>query len=40
VMAVLAHRRNTRLDVAGIGLTLLGGMISASLLAVTFASHR
>ena len=40
VVAVLAHRRNARLDVVGVGLTLLGGMISASLLSLTFASHR
>jgi len=40
VVAVLAHRRNARLDVVGVGLTLLGGMISASLLSLAFASHR
>jgi hypothetical protein len=37
--AALAHRcLQARLDVGGIGLTLLGGMIAAALLALVFAS--
>jgi hypothetical protein len=37
VVAVLAHRRlQARLDIGGIGLTLLGGMIAATLLALAF----
>jgi hypothetical protein len=37
VVAVLAHRRlQARLDISGIGLTLLGGMIAATLLALAF----
>ena len=40
VVAVLAHRHNARLDVVGVGLTLLGGMIAASLLSLLFATHR
>ncbi|GGQ38799.1 hypothetical protein [Couchioplanes azureus] len=41
VGALLAHRRlQARLDIGGIGLTLLGGMIAATLLSVTFASTR
>jgi hypothetical protein len=41
VGAALAHRRlRSRLDIGGIGLTLLGGMVAATLLAVTFASSR
>jgi hypothetical protein len=41
VAAVLAHRRlRARLDIGGIGLTLLGGMLAATLLSVTFASSR
>ena len=39
--AVLAHRRlQARLDIGGIGLTLLGGMIAATLLSLTFAAAR
>ncbi|MFI5494567.1 hypothetical protein [Actinoplanes sp. NPDC051859] len=39
--ALIAHRRlRARLDIGGIGLTLLGGMIAATLLSVTFASTR
>ncbi|GID94793.1 OmpH family outer membrane protein [Amorphoplanes digitatis] len=41
VAAAIAHRRlNARLDVGGIGLTLLGGMLAATLLSVTFAGTR
>jgi hypothetical protein len=37
VVAVLAHRRlQARLDIGGIGLTLLGGMIAATMLSLTF----
>jgi hypothetical protein len=37
--AFLAHRRlRARLDVGGIGLTLLGGMIAATALSLTFAT--
>ena len=39
--AAIAHRRlRARLDIGGIGLTLLGGMLAATLLSVTFASTR
>jgi hypothetical protein len=39
VAAALAHRRlQARLDIGGIGLTLLGGMIAAALLSLTFAA--
>jgi hypothetical protein len=39
VAAVLAHRHlHARLDIGGIGLTLLGGMIAATLLSLTFAA--
>jgi hypothetical protein len=39
VAALVAHRRlRARLDIGGIGLTLLGGMVAATLLSVTFAS--
>jgi hypothetical protein len=39
VAAALAHRRlQARLDIGGIGLTLLGGMIAATLLSLTFAA--
>jgi hypothetical protein len=39
--AVLAHRHlQARLDIGGIGLTLLGGMIAATLLSLTFATAR
>ena len=41
VAAALAHRRlQARLDVGGIGLTLLGGMIAATLLSLAFAASR
>ena len=41
VAAVFAHRRlQCRLDIGGIGLTLLGGMIAAALLSLTFAASR
>jgi hypothetical protein len=41
VAAVLAHRHlQARLDIGGIGLTLLGGMIAATLLSLTFAATR
>ena len=41
VAAALAHRRlQARLDIGGIGLTLLGGMIAATLLSLTFAASR
>ena len=41
VAALLAHRRlQARLDIGGIGLTLLGGMIAATLLSVSFAASR
>jgi len=40
VAAVLAHRRSARLDIGGVGLTLLGGMIAATLLSLSFASSR
>lgn len=37
--ALIAHRRlRARLDIGGIGLTLLGGMIAATLLSLSFAS--
>ena len=41
VAAALAHRKlRSRLDIGGIGLTLIGGMIAATVLSVTFASTR
>ena len=41
VAALVSHRRlQGRLDVGGIALTLLGGMVSAALLSLTFAAHR
>src|SRR5919107_3323983 len=41
VAAVLAHRRlQARLDIGGIGLTLLGGMVAAAMLSITFAASR
>jgi hypothetical protein len=41
VAALLAHRRlQARLDIGGIGLALLGGMIAATLLSLTFAASR
>jgi hypothetical protein len=39
--AALAHRTlRARLDIGGIGLTLIGGMLAATVLSVTFASSR
>ena len=39
VAALAAHRRlRARLDIGGIGLTLLGGMISATLMSLAFAA--
>ncbi|GAA2612484.1 hypothetical protein [Paractinoplanes durhamensis] len=39
VAAVVAHRRlQARLDIGGVGLTLLGGMIAATLLSLAFAA--
>jgi hypothetical protein len=39
--AAYAHRRlSARLDVGGIGLTLLGGMLAATALSLTFATSR
>ena len=41
VAAALAHRKlRSRLDIGGIGLTLIGGMVAATVLSVTFASTR
>jgi hypothetical protein len=41
VAAVLARRRlRARLDIGGVGLTLLGGMVSATLLSLAFAATR
>jgi hypothetical protein len=41
VAAAFAHRRlQARLDIGGIGLTLLGGMIAATMLSLTFAASR
>jgi hypothetical protein len=40
VAAALAHRRQVRLDIAGVGLTLLGGMVAATLLSLSFSSSR
>ena len=41
IAALLAHRRlHARLDVGGIGLTLLGGMIAATMLSLTFAASH
>ncbi|MEV4638730.1 hypothetical protein AB0J80_15400 [Actinoplanes sp. NPDC049548] len=41
VGAVIAHRRlRARLDIGGIGLTLLGGMLAATMLSITFAASR
>ena len=41
VAAALSHRRlRARLDIGGIGLTLIGGMLAATVLSVTFASSR
>ena len=38
--AFLAHRRDSRLDIGGVGLTLVGGMIAAALLSLHFAAAR
>ena len=40
VAALVAHRRGTRLDINGVGLTLLGGMIAAGVLSYSFATSR
>jgi hypothetical protein len=41
LVAFFAHRRlQARLDIGGIGLTLLGGMISATLMSLAFAATR
>jgi hypothetical protein len=41
VAALAAHRRlEARLDIGGIGLTLLGGMIAATLMSLAFAATR
>ncbi len=41
VVALFAHRRlQARLDIGGIGLTLLGGMIAATLMSLAFASSH
>jgi hypothetical protein len=41
VAALVSHRRlQARLDIGGVGLTLLGGMIAATLLSLTFAAAR
>jgi hypothetical protein len=41
VATLVAHRRlQARLDIGGIGLTLLGGMLAATLLSVAFATSR
>ena len=41
VAALVAHRRlRARLDIGGIGLTLLGGMIAATLMSLAFAAAR
>jgi hypothetical protein len=41
VAAGLAHRKlHARLDIGGIGLTLIGGMLAATVLSVTFAGSR
>jgi hypothetical protein len=41
VAALLAHRRmQARMDIGGVGLTLLGGMIAATSLSLAFAASR
>jgi hypothetical protein len=41
VAAALSHRRlQARLDIGGVGLTLLGGMVAATLLSLAFASSH
>jgi hypothetical protein len=41
VAAWLAHRRlHARLEIGGIGLTLLGGMVTATVLSLAFAAQR
>jgi hypothetical protein len=41
VAALAAHRRlRARLDIGGVGLTLLGGMIAATLMSLAFAAAR
>jgi hypothetical protein len=41
VAALVAHRRlEAKLDIGGVGLTLLGGMIAATLMSLAFAGSR
>jgi hypothetical protein len=41
VAAYTAHRTmNARLDIGGVGLTLMGGMVAATILSLTFAGSR
>jgi hypothetical protein len=41
VAAHTAHRSlNARLDIGGVGLTLMGGMVAATILSLTFAGSR
>jgi hypothetical protein len=40
VAALLARRLRARLDIGGIGLTLLGGMLAATLLSLAFATSH
>jgi hypothetical protein len=41
VASVLAHRHlQARLDIGGVGLTLLGGMVAAAMLSLSFAATR
>jgi hypothetical protein len=41
VASVIAHRQlQARLDIGGVGLTLLGGMVAAAALSLTFAESR
>jgi len=41
VAALISHRRlQARLDIGGVGLTLLGGMIAATLMSLAFAANR
>lgn len=41
VASVIAHRHlQARLDIGGVGLTLLGGMVAAAMLSLSFAASR
>jgi hypothetical protein len=41
IAALVAHRRlRARLDIGGVGLTLLGGMVAATLLSLSFAASH